>query len=386
MCTFKCKFPFLRNALSCAKALRRSSPPRLTYPQIKTLLHDLRGHAVSQLGVKIAAMRVAVITYTDISKSNSSAQHARVVSDFSGDEAHIRQCLDGLSCGGGGDAPEDPISALQLAEDLSWTSEKHRTRVLLLFTDSPQHGEQWNPHPDALKGCTWHDDFPTHNASEELAQDTLYALCSKKISLAFICMRSAQTNSYLSLNMAEQWEALCKGFAVKKVVTIAKCGEMTPDIFLRQCISAVTVSLVHPKYGSASITRQASVTRSVAEGKASGPSADAAFSTAIALKRRSAKMATIAEDAAAELAIVEHDEGASAEKRQAAAKRRRALDRIAEEAHKTTHSTSRVEGRCSDAADSGSEARLAPVDKAMSAMESNLDELDARLDSSAHDV
>ncbi len=349
------------------------------------LLDAIQDHAKQNLAINLAQPRVAVVTYRDITWIDKSESHAKVLMDFTSDVQSVAEKLDTVQCIGNTDFPEDPISALKLAEGLDWTRKPNRSRVALLFTDAPQHGQEWKPATDIWKHPI-NDNFPDWNSSRDTVEDTLHALAKKKISLSFVCMRSDQTNAYMSLTMAQKWKEICSGFAVKKDVNIFRCGEMTPQSFLKQCVRAVTVSLTDPKFGTASTMRAATVSKSVSEGKAHAADADAVMSKAAAHRKRFTTLDALAEKDEADAALVEHDPSASAEEKAAAAARARAAAEVAAHASKSIAATARMESTATRAAVQGAALDMSRIDAASSALEENASMLEKALNKSAYDI
>ena len=98
---------------------------------------------VDQLEASTASYRIAVIDYRDFPDRTGDARDypARVALDFSSDTVQIRNAINGLNLGFGGDGPETMWSGLVQAMDLDWRPGVKK--VALQFGDAPA----LNPEP-----------------------------------------------------------------------------------------------------------------------------------------------------------------------------------------------------------------------------------------------
>lgn len=154
----------------------------------------------TDLGATNTDFQYACVTYRDF---DSGEQHWEVT-DFEADMSSVHEHLSRTTADGGGDFPEDILGALENGVlGLSWSSDRGVIRLLVHFTDAPNHGPDWVP-----PGVTYSDDHP-ETGTEELAAEVLYGLADSGIAYALVGMQHAGTGfKDYTATMAEKWAKL----------------------------------------------------------------------------------------------------------------------------------------------------------------------------------
>lgn len=109
--------------------------------QVKNIVTDIKKTFLNE-----SEVRVAVVSYKDHA-DNPNIEFL----DFTPSADKVRQFLDRLSAGGGGDAPEDVLGGVQQALNASW---KQQTRCIIHIADAPPHGRSLHDLGDKQ------DDYP----------------------------------------------------------------------------------------------------------------------------------------------------------------------------------------------------------------------------------
>eukprot|EP00118_Oscarella_pearsei_P021922 m.249626 g.249626 ORF g.249626 m.249626 type:complete len:1164 (+) comp40306_c0_seq20:82-3573(+) len=96
-------------------------------------------------------LRIAIIAYRDHPPEEET--YVTKVWPLTGDIAAVKEAINSLSAGGGGDVPEAISDALHEVYCLNWdeVDRPHAVRLAVLIGDAPPHG---------LKNCTYKDAFP----------------------------------------------------------------------------------------------------------------------------------------------------------------------------------------------------------------------------------
>uniref|UniRef100_A0A6B2L546 VWFA domain-containing protein n=1 Tax=Arcella intermedia TaxID=1963864 RepID=A0A6B2L546_9EUKA len=121
--------------------------------EISTRLVNFKvAHKFQNLNMKV---RYAIILYKDFGDPAEVMNFCEI-----SDPSKLLQRLQSIQPTGGDDVPEDLFGALESVLDLGWNHHNNSVKFLILFTDAPAHGKNYNSCPD--------DKFPDKKAPLEV--------------------------------------------------------------------------------------------------------------------------------------------------------------------------------------------------------------------------
>lgn len=125
------------------------------------LHHDIY-ESMKSKGKVIDQMRIRVISFKDYIADGEKAMLASDFFSIPEENAHFKECVDGLSADGGGDVPEDGLEALAFAMKSSWDrGGTKRRHVIVVWSDAPTHpigfGKKSKHYPEENMPATFAD-------------------------------------------------------------------------------------------------------------------------------------------------------------------------------------------------------------------------------------